>query len=564
MSEHVIVQFSDRVEIQKGDGTTLATIRDGEVFEVETATLGTIKDASSGTTHAPDDIGSHGGPYSTDTSTAGENVIVADTAPDVQDAIDTLSGDGDGGDPGGGAVLLKRKSYEPSSPIELKTGVELRGIQPDRREGKNNHEWQYSRISGANLSGGTPVVTTVGSDSTPDRARHCGIANLVIDGTGNDVVGFKVDNAGNTWMRSCIINDTTDNAYWVRGGLDTYVWSSVCNSSNTDGNATVLIESQNDDLGGGSNDTQIWWRGGGRIKAGENTALRFESSLAYLHIDKIAKSVNPPSTTNIVDHDGSELNIYDANIDGFRNGNNNGIGGRNNGKLIVRGATIQKCAVGVEGAFNQRSRIEDTQVVDCTDHGIVFAQSGHALSNVTVIGCRNDGIRIDSTNVNSPWTQVKCVNNGTGINMTGAKGGTPGDVPVVWGYHGDPVSGTAVVDGQVVNPATHSLGGSDGSVSVMDPSAAARAGAIVVRSRVAAGGSAATLRGIDGPTYDGQAVRLEHAGEKEVTLAHRDGNAANPLANRSGFDETLSANGDLAEYVYSETRGEWVQTYGVV
>jgi hypothetical protein len=103
--------------------------------------------------------------FSTDPTTADDKIIVADTAADIQTALDTLDGsqtgydsDGRASRPGGGIVMLKRKKYAPSSPITLRQGTRLVGVQPDWLLGQNHHEWQYSVISGANIPSGSPII----------------------------------------------------------------------------------------------------------------------------------------------------------------------------------------------------------------------------------------------------------------------------------------------------------------------------------------------------------------------------------------------------------------------
>jgi len=76
--------------------------------------------------------------------------------------------------------------------------------------------------------------------------------------------------------------------------------------------------------------------------------------------------------------------------------------------------------------------------------------------------------------------------------------------------------------------------------------------------RVDAGGSASSILGIDNIAREGFEVTLLHDGAEDVTLAHNDGSASNPLLNQSGGDDTLTANNQFARYLYRD--GAWRQT----
>lgn len=84
----------------------------------------------------------------------------------------------------------------------------------------------------------------------------------------------------------------------------------------------------------------------------------------------------------------------------------------------------------------------------------------------------------------------------------------------------------------------------DGSISPSDKSVNP------LTVQVDAGGAARTIQGIDGVASQGQVVIIQHTGGENLTLAHNNGSASNPLLNTSELDEILDANREVAAYMY--------------
>lgn len=549
------------------DGTTYSP----SAIETEEITLdGTTR------TSWPSGNGGDGVLYTTDTGTAGEEIIVAETAADIQDAIDTLDGSETGYDendrasrPGGGVVQLKRKEYTPESTIEMRSGVRIVGCQQDKLLGRDNHQWQFSVLSGRELDVGEPIVEYPGN---PDgEQQHAGLHDLVISGAGEDVHGIKINQGfGATYHSNLVITRCHGSGFWTRGCLDTWVSEVSCKAngslaSNNDlgfDAPSVRIESEDDDVGQPTNDTQIRWTGGRISSQGPVPALEASSSLQRFHdcsikMGSTAEDSAPPTTTPVIDfRQGGLLELMRCTIDAYRDANTIGIL-RGNNQVRLGDSLVEKCGTGLAGEGNGQNMIANTKFRDFQNYAIEFGQRGALMSNVQIRGSRGDGILVDGANLKLPWSNLVIANNdGYAIRITGVKGGQPGDVPLVDNLHavGNGKGETnapelLVVDGKWRTPYTYDHQGS-GSVELSEKPADP------LDVRIDPGGGA-TLEGFEGPTRDGRVVVAEHAGDGTLTLAHADGSAGNPLYNASGDDETLTDSGQVVAYRYDGQNSVW-------
>lgn len=540
-----------------------------------------------GTTYSPDAVetdeislggssrsewpgGGEGAAFSTDPTTATNDVIVAQDAEDIQTAIDTLDGTktgyegGSASRPGGGVVMLKRDLYVPDEPITMRNGVRIVGVQPDAVLGRNNHEWQYSVISGRNLSSGEPIV------EYPNSGQHAGLHNLVVSGAGEDVHGVKINAGfGATYHSNVVITRCHGSGFWTRGSLDTWLRDVSCKDNGTPAGQNsmghdapaVRLESEDDTVGQGGDDTQIRWYGGRISSHGPVPAVEASSSLHRFYDCTLKQPNEPKSQTAVVDFSGpgSLLELMRCTIDGYRSSNSIGIL-RGNNQLRLADSLVEKCGTGLAGAGNGQNMIANTKFRDFAKDGIRFGSRSALISNVDVRGAAGDGIVVDGANIKMPWTNVQVSGNGGyGIRITGVKGGKPGDVPVIHNLHaiGNGEGETnapelLVVDGKWRKPYTYGLSGSD-TLSLSEKPADP------LDVRVDPNGGA-TLEGFDGPTRDGKVVVAEHAGNGTLTLAH-DAGASNPLYNKSGSNEALDANGQVVAYRYDGQNGRWLECW---
>lgn len=101
-----------------------------------------------------------------DTVANGSRIRVAESGADIQPAIDDLTADESAG-PAGGVVLLRRHGYSIDEPIELKKGVQLRGIQPTRYGARDDFSWHYCKLSASeSFPRGEPILRTASPAAT--------------------------------------------------------------------------------------------------------------------------------------------------------------------------------------------------------------------------------------------------------------------------------------------------------------------------------------------------------------------------------------------------------------
>lgn len=163
---------------------------------------------------------------------------------------------------------------------------------------------------GENISAGNPIITSETSEN------HMGIHNVVINGADKDVYGIKWQaGCGTNITQNVIVTRTRRPGYWTRGSLDTWVNMSSVKDCGDGSSPAVLIESENDSIGAGSDDTQIRWLGGRISNDNGYSALEFNSSLGRWY-DCTLKSSAAPSVTPMptVNHDGSMWNSRDVQL----------------------------------------------------------------------------------------------------------------------------------------------------------------------------------------------------------------------------------------------------------
>lgn len=177
--------------------------------------------------------------HTTDTSTADpEKIIVAQTASDIQPAIDALDGNQSGQN--GGVVMLLPRRYQPSSPITLKRSVHLMGWQRNYLRsgfgGQGNNK--YSVIDDTNLSDGETLITTpVQSGSRSDPADTASVQYLWLDGgSTTNTKGILYDNVNSGVVNRCTITGFENHGIHYIGCFDSTVRA-------TDIEAGVIAES---------------------------------------------------------------------------------------------------------------------------------------------------------------------------------------------------------------------------------------------------------------------------------------------------------------------------------
>lgn len=504
--------------------------------------------------------------YSTDPTIADDKVIVAETAADIQTALDTLDGtetgydsDGTASRPGGGAVMLKRKKYAPSSPITLRQGTRLIGAQPDFLLGQNHHEWQYSVISAENLSSGSPMIR-----SEPDR-NHFGVHDVVLNGGGNDVYGIKWEaGSGTSITKNVVVTRTRLPGYWCRGSLDTRVVTSSVKDCGDSSSPAVLIESENDSIGGGSDDTQIRWLGGRISNDKGYSALVHNSSLGRWYDCTIKSSSSPSSTPMpVIDHDGALLELSRCTVDAYRGTGAYGISQSRNNQLRVWDTLIEKGDVAIHLNGNSQTSLDSVRIRDMISAGVYVDTQPGQWNRVDIQDVDDHGVVIDGGKCFSQLSNVRIRNwGGKAVDIRGVKGGQPGEVPVFnnldigTGDYASHINNPqlCIVDGEWVRPYTYSLGGSNGTVSISNKPTNPTG------IRVTAGSSAATLQGIDGRTAGENVVIVERTGANDLALAH-DAAVTHPLLNRSGANEILESPGAAAAYRYDAQTGAWREVW---
>lgn len=521
---------------------------------------GTIKAQSNGTV---DDILSGGNSHWDD-----GDLTVVDSASDIQTEIDNLDGTVSGQN--GGIVMLKSKTYSPSSTITLKTGVHIVGQQREKREGQNNGNWEFSVIDATNLSAPDTLIETLGKDGSGNvQSRHCGLHNLHINGDSKNIDGVFVDNSPNFWMNQCGVVECRGNAVQFRGAQDCYMGPCVIEGGLV-GNSShaLLVTSENDNVGSGSRDTQLKLYGRGRIKSGSqsragNTAVKMESS--QLNINNYRISMLNPNNPDLAvvnnNSDGTPLVMRDCRITGQSQDGVHGV--RNTGNVVMENCWIEKEDIGFIQDGKADTRLDGVRIQQNESHGLKVTGSMGMMDTVYLRSNgesgSGSGLYASGAQFFDPLEGVYFDGNAShAIEIDSIGGGAPGDVPVIKSSNigaADVDSPTLVVaDNRWLEPYTYSLGGTDGTISAAD---------VPVQPyhlRIDAGGSVSALQGIDNIAADGQEVIIEHAGGENVTLSHN-ASVTNPLLNTSVADETLDANGELVKYVYEAGTGVWRQAW---
>lgn len=206
-----------------------------------------------------------------------------------------------------------------------------------------------------------------------------------------------------------------------------------------------------------------------------------------------------------------------------------------------------RSGVGGTGAYINKfdSWVTDFFAENTGASGVKLAASDGTASNCFIKDAGGNGIEDDGSRSIIIGNQIE----GAGSDGIDISASTD---TFVWGNQVDGSTGSQynigtatrpVVDGIVPNPETLNLGGANGPVSPTH----LPIDTIIIY--VDAGSANANLQGINNITMPGQKAIVKHTGSNSVVLEH---NAAvsNPLLNKSGANDTLGANEELAEYVY--------------
>lgn len=367
------------------------------------------------------------------------SVRVAHDADDIQRHIDELDGTTTGtNEPGGGVVLLKRKYYEPDSTIILRKGVFLVGLQRGFHPSRDNYEWVYSAITGNNIAEGNPIIETyddetiddelLGSNGTPStNGIHSGLINVLVTGLERNVHGVKANRGGSYLFDGLQVIRCLGNGVWTRGAMNSTIRNCLIQAGTAAENtAAVNLQSEDDNVGTGSADTQIdiihCRIGSAGVGLIQDSALAkvWPFTKISVHNDNGATGIAAVENTGR----GSGLTIVGANIvgEGFSDrSEQEGIHGIiNRGNLSVSHSKIHKYDVGILQEGTTDTSVQSTRISGNLSHGILIEDGNWLpkMADVTINGNGGDGIRIDGGRSVAPVSNLVLSSNaGYGLNI---------------------------------------------------------------------------------------------------------------------------------------------------
>lgn len=296
-------------------------------------------------------------------------------------------------------------------------------------------------------------------------------------------------------------------------------------------------------------------------------------------VDSLVQGVNifgeSSSSQGGINVEGERCNIDDCDITGL---NGTGVAVQSNSvppnppdNVSISGCSVRNAEVGINidapSATIDNCFVLGTQStpINVDGSGSVVANSVVDSSNPLVSGSDYEGINISSGTVQS--CTVKSADIGISISGSGVTVSDNNISVLEEDYEvlADNVrinpQGTTNTPSDVVNTSglrtivngkyhpdsypTLSLGGADQVISPDYPYPAD-----VYEVEVDAGGSPSNVQGISDSGLKGEKVRIYHVGGETVTLEHNNGSASSPLINQGGGNFNLTANGELAEYIY--------------
>lgn len=383
-----------------------------------------------------------GSPLYTTDNQASDRIVVAETASDIQAAIDAFAKRDEQG-----MIQLLPRTYAPSEPIVLKGTVTLRGAGEVNLRAPS----APTRITAKNMSDGNPMIRWR-TNKEDETAKGSTVQNLFIDGArkeGVSVHGLEIGFVGNPRVVDVVVYETQGHGILFEGTQ-----------------SAELIRTRISRCGDASEDWHGLTLGGRQTSNDFNRATVIGSPFVS----------NGPATdaTPVVIRNGSTLRIKDTTVrTGFRGHGpmaGNPVVKIDGGDLVGDNTLLTTNIKGPIGPGlliqNGGSAILRDSVVEKADPNIKFVAGTLDLKNVSVLQAKQwsqgddagDGIWVADSGKAEEWELQHVAlhgNKGDGMDLGRPGVGLMMDISTrdnEWGINTDRLSGTLRVMGLGSDP----------------------------------------------------------------------------------------------------------------